>query len=48
MIPHETNIVGWREVPDAMNQINSEMQRRLEGHETSAPAIFILVYGLQR
>ena len=48
MIPHETNIVGWREVSDAINQINSEMQRRIEGHETSAPAIFMLVYGLQR
>ncbi len=47
-LPHDMNIVGYREVPEVMQQLSTEMTRRLDAHETDSPAIYILVHGLPR
>jgi len=48
LLPHETRFVGWRDVAAAIAELVGETQRRLEADQTDAPAIYLLVYGLQR
>jgi S-DNA-T family DNA segregation ATPase FtsK/SpoIIIE len=47
-LPHETRFVRWRDVGAAIADLAGEMQRRLEADETDAPAVYVLIYGLQR
>ncbi|MBU0638019.1 MAG: cell division protein FtsK [Planctomycetes bacterium] len=47
-LPHEVQFVGWREVAAVLAEIARETQRRLDTDQTDAPAIYVLVYALQR
>jgi hypothetical protein len=49
-LPHETKLVEWRAVPDAVNEIADEVQRRRDGEQGggAGPAVYVLIYGLQR
>jgi hypothetical protein len=47
-LPHRTRIVEWREVADAVNDLATETQRRQDADQTDAPAIYVIVLGLQR
>lgn len=48
LLPHSVQNVSWRDVPTAMTQISEELERRQQANESDAPAIYILIYGLQR
>jgi hypothetical protein len=48
VVPQQTTIVEYRAVPEAIAELHTEMQRRLNEHHTDAPAIFVVIYGLQR
>ncbi len=47
-LPHEVKLVEYRLVPEAMDVIAKEVQRRQAGEEGESPSIYVLVYGLQR
>ena len=47
-LPHSSRVVEWRDVGEAMGELADEAQRRREADETDAPAVYLLVYGLQR
>ena len=47
-IPHQTKLVEYRLAGDAMIELGVELKRRQDEGLTSAPAVFVIVYGLQR
>lgn len=47
-LPHETKLIEWRATPEAINEIATEVQRRQAQTDASAPAIYVLIYGMQR
>jgi S-DNA-T family DNA segregation ATPase FtsK/SpoIIIE len=49
LLPHSICNVSWRDVPGAINEIAQDLNSRQQSHHASdAPAIYLLVYGLQR
>jgi S-DNA-T family DNA segregation ATPase FtsK/SpoIIIE len=48
IIPQEVKLIEFRSVPDAMNELDAEMQRRQSVDLGEVPSIYLLVYGLQR
>ncbi len=47
-LPHEMKLVEYRLAGDAMTELGAEFKRRSDEGLTSAPAIFVIVNGLQR
>jgi hypothetical protein len=48
-LPHETTMVEFRAAGDAIGEIATEVQRRLDGESPAdAPDLFVIIYGLQR
>jgi S-DNA-T family DNA segregation ATPase FtsK/SpoIIIE len=47
-LPHDARVVAYRDVPEAMHELGTELARRLEADQTDAPPIYILVHALQR
>lgn len=47
-LPHEIRWVDWREILDVIAELAAETQRRIEQGASGAPAIYLLVNGLQR
>ncbi len=47
-LPHTTRVVPWRQSADAINDLRTELQRRQDEDDETAPAEFILLFGLQR
>jgi hypothetical protein len=48
VLPHPHRLVSWREVPEVVAELAQEAQRRVQAQEHDAPAIVLIVYGLQR
>jgi S-DNA-T family DNA segregation ATPase FtsK/SpoIIIE len=48
ILPHTVSLVEFRAVPDAMNELDAEMQRRQTVDLSDVPSVYLLVYGLQR
>jgi len=47
-LPQILKVVRRRELPELINQLASEAQRRVDGDETGAPPHYLIVYGLHR
>jgi S-DNA-T family DNA segregation ATPase FtsK/SpoIIIE len=52
-LPHQSQSVDYRTVPDAMAELNDEVKRRQAGGQdaqgqSSEPEIYVIIYGLQR
>ena len=47
-LPHESRNVEWREVPEVITNLASEIQRRIQEDHLDAPAVYVLIYSLQR
>jgi DNA segregation ATPase FtsK/SpoIIIE, S-DNA-T family len=49
-VPHETRNVEFRAVPDAINTLAKELEKRQAANHNPAhdPAVYVLIYGLQR
>jgi hypothetical protein len=47
-LPHASRVGGWRDVPDYMLELGTEVTRRVDSHDAGAPAIYLFIYGLQR
>ncbi|MCA9291348.1 MAG: hypothetical protein KDA25_09470 [Phycisphaerales bacterium] len=48
VLPHFVQLVGWRDVPNAMTELAREYERRQSGDLTDAPPVYTFVFGLQR
>lgn len=48
VLPHQVNLVNYREVPQTMAELAAELARRQADDLTDAPAIYLLVHGLHR
>ena len=49
LLPHSICHVAWRDVPGAIDEIAQDLSTRQQSHHTSdAPAVYLIVYGLQR
>lgn len=47
-LPHRVNVVQWRDVAAAINEIAVELQRRQDANIHDAPAIYLFIHALQR
>ena len=47
-LPHEIKIVEYRLAGEGITELGAEFKRRQDEGLTTAPAIFVIVYGLQR
>jgi len=47
-IPHVAGTIDYRDVPDALTGIVTEIERRQEANVVDRPAIFLFIHGLQR
>jgi S-DNA-T family DNA segregation ATPase FtsK/SpoIIIE len=47
-LPHACRLVPWREVQEAIAELARETQRRVQAQQHDAPAVILIVYGLQR
>ena len=48
LLPHPVQWVDWREVPGVIADLAAEVRRRVEQGPADAPAVYLLVYGVQR
>jgi len=48
VLPQPHQIVAWRDVPQTIEELAAETQRRLTDNDLKAPAIYLLIFGLQR
>jgi hypothetical protein len=48
ILPNEMKLIDYRAVPEAIHELHTEMQRRLDAHDREAPAIYVIIFGLQR
>jgi DNA segregation ATPase FtsK/SpoIIIE, S-DNA-T family len=48
LIPHGVQVAGWRDTPALVAELNTELERRQEAHDSHAPSVFLFVQGLQR
>jgi len=47
-VPHEVELVDFRAIPDRINELATEMTRRIDENDNAAPPIYLVIYGLQR
>jgi hypothetical protein len=47
-IPHQTRVVAWRQVPDTIQELAEILRRRQADDDTAGPAIYLLIFALQR
>jgi hypothetical protein len=47
-VPHEMKLVEFRSIADEINDLSTEMTRRIEENDHAAPPVFVVIYGLQR
>jgi S-DNA-T family DNA segregation ATPase FtsK/SpoIIIE len=47
-LPHTCRFVPWREVEATLAELAQEAQKRVQDHQHDAPALVLIVYGLQR
>ncbi|MCL2647528.1 MAG: FtsK/SpoIIIE domain-containing protein, partial [Phycisphaerales bacterium] len=47
-LPHETKVIPWRDTADAINALAAQLKTRQANEEHAAPAIYLLIFGLQR
>ncbi len=48
VLPHTCRLVSWREVHEVIAELAQEAQRRVQAQQHDAPAVILIVYGLQR
>jgi hypothetical protein len=48
LLPHTVRSAGWRDMPALIADLADEVERRQKAHETDAPPLYLIIYGLQR
>ena len=47
-LPHDSRLVEWRDVPQALTDLTDELHRRLEQHRPADPLLFLVIAALHR
>jgi S-DNA-T family DNA segregation ATPase FtsK/SpoIIIE len=47
VLPHKIRLIGWRDVPAIMTELNAEMERR-QKEGGNPPTVYLVLFGLQR
>lgn len=47
-LPHASRLIAWRDVATTIAELATEVQRRLDADNTTGPAVYLLINGLQR
>ncbi len=47
-LPHETQVVEWREAVEAIGQLRGELTRRMESGSSGGASVFVFINGIQR
>src|SRR5581483_2424022 len=47
-LPHPVRVGGWRELPELINELAKEVERRQAAREATPPFLYLFVYSLQR
>ena len=47
-LPHTCRLISWREVPEVVAELAQEAERRVQANQHDAPAVILMIYGLQR
>jgi S-DNA-T family DNA segregation ATPase FtsK/SpoIIIE len=47
-LPHQSKIVEYRAVPEAIHELALELAKRQEADASNPPAIFVMIFGMQR
>ncbi len=47
-LPHSNQIVEWRNVTEVIGELTAEVQKRQQADQLDAPAIYVMIYALQR
>lgn len=47
-LPHPVTAGGFRELPESLNEIAEELERRMAENDLAAPSIYLMLYDLQR
>jgi S-DNA-T family DNA segregation ATPase FtsK/SpoIIIE len=48
ILPHRVQVIGWQELPAAMNELAADVDQRLQSREMDHPLLFLCIHGLQR
>src|SRR5262249_51495451 len=48
VVPHPVRTIGWREVPTVLGELAGEVEHPQQTATQDAPAVYLLIYGLQR
>jgi hypothetical protein len=48
VLAEPVRVVGWRELPGVLAEMSAELDRRQKAPSADAPAIYLVLYGLQR
>ncbi len=47
-VPQETKVIGWRQTPEAINELAGILRERQGNDAHAGPAVYLLLFGLQR
>jgi DNA segregation ATPase FtsK/SpoIIIE, S-DNA-T family len=47
-LPHPSKVIAWRQVPEAIHELAMMAAHRRDEDEHAGPAVFLLLFGLQR
>jgi hypothetical protein len=48
IVPHPVKVATWRDLASILGELGAEVDRRVQANDTEGPALFLIVYGLQR
>jgi len=48
ILPHTHQIIEWRSVPEIIDELARQTQQRQQNDQLDGPALYLLIYGLQR
>jgi hypothetical protein len=48
LMRHPLRLAGWRQLPEILTELSAEVERRQKTPIADAPAIYLVLYGLQR
>jgi hypothetical protein len=48
VLPQAARVTGWRDLPAVLGELSAELDRRQKASDAEAPALYLVLYGLQR
>ncbi len=48
VVPQGARVTGWRDLPAILGELSAELDRRQKAGDAESPALYLVLYGLQR